>query len=272
MKKITSILISSFLATSMVGLQAATRNWTAWKQNDFASGYLEPFQEDQGNTGSDVLDEGFGFYTVSGDRLCQITWRESEYDGSRAERGHEIKGQVTSDDTVFSGWNWRFPNNGGNQLISNSEETIIWQMYCWNSAGCSNWTAHMTLWGNDLYCDYRAACVSSTRKLVKANFVKNRWYGMAVAIFPGNGNGKITIQVDDSVELNEKNISVGFGDKNSDGSMKDAVIGVKMGIYAADTSGYSNNETRRLWIDDLSVADTDGGASVNTCWNRVEPW
>lgn len=267
-KKSLYLVLAGFLAVSSVS--ATTTNTNHYKRNDFASGYLEPFQEDQGKTGSSVLNEGFRFYTTSGNRYAQIIWKESDYDGSRRQRGHEIKGQVTSDDDVFSGWQWQFPSSNNN-FISNNKNTILWQMYCWNSAGCSNWTAHMTLVKDDLKFDYRSACVSSTRVNVVNNLKYNKWYDFAVRLSPGNGNGKVVILMNNSTKVS-KSISVGFGAKNSDGSMKNAVMGVKMGIYAYDTGNYSNNEQRKIRIDRLCVHDRDSGTSQATCWDRVKPW
>ena len=271
MKKPLYLTLTGLLVAS--NLYATTTDTTDFKRNDFANDYLEPFEEDQGYTGDDVLDEGFRFYTDRGNRFAQIIWKESEYDGTRRERGHEIKGQVTSDDDVFSGWQWRFPSSSNNFLSDENKETIIWQMFCWNSAGCTNWTAHMTLIGDDLKFDYRAACVSASRESVVNNLRYNTWYSFAARVSPGSSSsgGKIVIRMNEDTKLS-KNIDVGFGAKNSDGSMKDAVMGVKMGIYAFDTGDYTNNEQRKIRIDRLSISDRDSGASQSTCWDRVQPW
>lgn len=267
MKKNLQTLFMGIIATA--NIQAATTNQTDFKRNDFQSGYLEPFQEDQGFTGSAVLNEGFSFVTGPNTRTCRIKWKESEYDGTRRERGHEIKGQVTSNYVVYSGWEWYFPNSTNNIM---NKDTIVWQMYCWNSAGCSNWTAHMTMDTNDLKLDYRGACVTANTAQVKSNLSKNKWYGIAVALRPGSTTGLVQIRIDGSTALSLSGLNIGFGSKNSNGSMQDAVIGVKMGMYCADTSNYTNNETRQVYLNKMTVTDRDSGASASTCWGRVQPW
>lgn len=267
MKKI-HLTLASYLFASIC-LNAATRDWDDWKQNDFQSGYLEPFVEDQGFTGSEVLNEGFSFVSGPNTRTCRITWKESEYDGSRRERGHEIKPRVNSDYVVYSGWEWYFPNSSNNLM---NKDTIVWQMYCWNSAGCSNWTAHMSLDGNDLEFDYRGACVTPNTARVKSNLSYNKWYQIACALRPGSTTGLFVCKIDQSTVLDIRNINVGFGGKNSDGSLQDAVIGIKMGLYCAETSDYTNNETRKVYLNNMSAADRDNGANASTSWARVEPW
>ncbi|MCH6258737.1 hypothetical protein MLD52_19420 [Puniceicoccaceae bacterium K14] len=260
------VLFSSLFSAS---LSADTVNSSTHREHDFDNNSIVPFLEDQGFTGSAISGEGMSFTNSStGGLRLKLTWKESEYDGSRRERGHELKANVVDDKEIFTGFHWRIPSGQSNNILN--KNTIIWQLYCWNSAGCSNWTAHVELKSNDdLYLNYRAACVSSTEVKIYDNVSTNTDHAFQIrARASGQGNGRIDFKRNGSFEHQETNISFGFGSWSND-EMADAVIGVKMGMYCFDTSNYSNNEVRILYLDNLGSCVRTG--SVGNSYNLIDP-
>ncbi|ANW95752.1 hypothetical protein AXE80_05425 [Wenyingzhuangia fucanilytica] len=246
-----------------------TTNTTAYKVHDFDDNSLGPFTEDQGFTGSDIYNEGMSFQNdfVGGKRL-KLTWKESEYDGTRRERGHEIKLGVNDNKEIYSGFYLFIPSGQSNNLLN--KNTIIWQLYNWNSAGCSNWTAHLVLKNNDLYLDYRSACVAATEVKILDNIDTDVELAFQIrCVLSGNNNGRITVLMDDTTLINETNINLGFGSFDSNDEAETSVAGVKMGLYCYDTSNYTDNETRIIYLE--NVASSLRSGSVQNSLNKVKP-
>lgn len=259
----------AFYAALSIGvLQAGTTNSNNHKEHGFDNSNISPFSEDQGFSNSQIGGEGMVFTnsTVSGKRL-KITWKESEYDGSRRERGHELKLDVLDDEEIFSGFYWNIPSGQSNNILN--KNTIIWQMYCWNSAGCSNWTAHVELKSDDdLYVSHRGACVSPTVTKLINNVKTNTDYAWTFRVRTGKGNGIFEMKQNGSRVYRITDAHIGFG-SFSGTTMNDAVIGVKMGLYCFDTKNYSNNEKRIVYLENVGVTKRSG--SVGNSHNKIDP-
>lgn len=254
------IFKSAVLALLAVASQrpevAATsvRDQDNWKSTGFDDGTLDPFFA-QSVAFEDLAKNGFTFPSRSGGRHMKITWREDEYDGTRSQRGHEIKHGLVSDYEIFCGYEfWVPPVSGGSAQFPDDKNTIVWQLYDWNSAGCSNWTAHMTIKNNKLVLSYRPACVEPTEVTVLDDIPRRKYMSIMIRARAGRGTGEFDIFVDGQQKVNLRGISFGFGDFASDGRMETSLIGVKMGIYAADVAGYSKNEVRQLYFDNMASA------------------
>ena len=264
--KISAVAFSA--AISIGSLQAGTTNTNSHKEHGFDNNNISPFEEDQGFSNNQIGGEGMSFTssTISGNRL-KITWKESEYDGSRRERGHELKLGLTDDEEIYSGFYWNIPSGQNNNILN--KNTIIWQMYCWNSAGCSNWTAHVELKSDDdLYVSHRGACVSPTVTKLINNVKTNTDYAWTFRVRTGAGNGIFEMRQSGNRVYRITNASIGFG-SFSGTTMRDAVIGVKMGMYCFDTSNYSNNEKRILYLENLGNCRRSG--SVTNSHNKIDP-
>lgn len=250
-------------------LSASTVNTTNHKEHDFDNSGLAGFVEDQGFSGSALSGEGIAFTNDgNGGRRLKLTWKESEYDGSRRERGHEIKLQVTTNSELYTGFYINVPSGQNNNLLN--KNTIIWQLYNWNSNGCSNWTAHLELKGNELWLSYRSACVSAQVTRVMSNFQANRNYAIQIrANVSGNNTGNLTVWVDGNQVRQRANINLGFGSFDNNDNAETSVVGVKMGMYCYETSDYTNNETRILYLDNVGTCVRSG--SVTNSLNKIDP-
>lgn len=248
---------------------AKTLNYSGYKVHDFDNNSLGPFVEDQGFTGSAIYNEGMSFQNdFTGGKRLKLHWKESEYDGTRRERGHEIKLRVNSNSEVYSGFSLFIPSGQSNNLLN--KNTIIWQLYNWNSDGCSNWTAHLVLKNNDLYLDYRSACVDATEVKILDNIDTNTELDFQIrCVLSGNNSGRITVLMDDVVLVNKTNINLGFGSFDSSDNAETSVAGVKMGLYCYDTSNYTNNEVRIIYLD--NVASSLRSGTVSNSLSRVHP-
>lgn len=250
-------------------LMADTVDTDDHKAHDFNDNSLGPFSEDQGFTGSAIKDEGMSFQNDGqGGKRLKLTWKESEYDGTRRERGHEIKLGVNDNKDLFTGFYLNINSTQNNNILN--KNTIIWQLYNWNTAGCSNWTAHLELRGSDLYLYYRNACVTPTIVKIKSNLPTDVSLAFQIRTkLSGNNKGKIIIYLDGKKIANEKNINLGFGSFDSDDIAETSVAGVKMGMYSSDTLLYDNDEIRTLYLD--NVASARFTESVYKSFRRVDP-
>lgn len=255
--------------SSDISVEGKTLDYTGYKVHDFDNNSLVPFVEDQGYTGSDIYNEGMSFQNdFTGGKRLKLHWKESEYDGTRRERGHEIKLQVNSNSEVYSGFSLFIPSGQSNNLLN--KNTIIWQLYNWNSNGCSNWTAHLVLKNDDLYLDYRSACVAATEVKILDNIDTNTELDFQIrCVLSGNNSGRITVLMDDVVLINETNINLGFGSFDSNDEAETSVAGVKMGLYCYDTSNYTTNEVRIVYLD--NVASSLRSGTVSNSLSRVHP-
>lgn len=248
---------------------ASTVDTTTHKEHDFDDESLDPFTEDQGFTGTDIFNEGMGFHDdLRGGKRLKLTWKESEYDGSRRERGHEIKLQVTTNEELFSGFYLNIPSGQSNNLLN--KNTIIWQLYNWNSDGCSNWTAHLELKDDDLYLSYRAACVDPTVIKIYDNIPTNTDLAFRIRNdISGDNTGVFVVYLDDVRIANVRNINYGFGNFDSNDDAETSVVGVKMGMYCFDTTNYTTDEKRILYLDNVGVTTRNG--SVSNSFDMIDP-
>ncbi len=229
------------------------------KETNFDNRLIAPFSEDQGFPQSDLAGEGISFQNDGfGGRRIKFHWREAEYDGTRRERGHEMKLGVVSDYEIFSGFIFYVPPTSGRVTFPANKNTIVWQLYNWNSAGCSNWTAHLEIRDNRLVLNYRPACVAANEVVVLDDVPRNQNMEIKIRARAGRGTGKFDIYVDNVRVLRLRNIDLGFGAFDSSGRMSTSVIGVKMGMYCADTANYTPNESRSLYYDNVGVAKDKG--------------
>lgn len=244
------IVCLSLLTTSTVVEATSVRDTGNWKSTNFDDGTLGPFVDDYNYPQDELEENGFTFPNCSsGGKCMKITWKESEYDGTRAQRGHEIRQLVNSDYEVFSGFQFFVPDD----KFPHDKNTIVWQLYNWNRAGCDNWTAHMSIEDNKLVMDYRPACVASTKVTILTDIPRDKWMRIVIRARAGRGEGKFDVYVDGTRELRLREINLGFGEF-TDGVMDTSVMGVKMGMYCADVSGYSTNEVRELYWDNMASA------------------
>ena len=255
------------LAVGVPGADAASRiDRNTHKEHNFNDGKLSPFIEDQGFGESDLKNEGITF-TDDGHRgkRIKISWKESEYDGTRRERGHEWKGGITTDYEMTCGYIFRVPEDKSSGVrFPDDKETIVWQLFNWNSDGCTNWTAHMSIVNNNLIMSYRAACVTATEKTVARNFSRNQDMRIQIKVRAGRDNGLIDVYIDGVKRLDVNDATIGFGDFNRDGTLKTSVMGIKMGMYCFDTGDYTNNEVRNLYYDNF-------GNIVGKNFNATDP-
>ncbi|WP_158974314.1 hypothetical protein [Cellulophaga sp. L1A9] len=244
-------------------------NSETYKAHNFNDGQLDPFTEDQGFTGADIYGEGMSFQKdFTGGKRLKLVWKESEYDGSRRERGHEIKLGVNNNDEIYTGFYLFIPSGQNNNLLN--KNTIIWQLYNWNTAGCSNWTAHLELQGNALYLSYRNACVSPTVVKILDTIETDKELTFQIrAVLSGTNHGTLAVLMDGEIIADLKNINLGFGSFDANDNAETSVAGVKMGMYCFDTANYSPDETRILYLDNVSSSARSG--SVANSLDKVDP-
>jgi len=246
--------------------EAAERtNTNTHKEHNFDNGKIWPFTEDQGFSQNQLAGEGITFVNDNkrGGKVLKLTWKESEYDGSRRERGHEWRGELTDNNEVFCGYYMNVPNS-----FPDNKNTIVWQLYCWNSAGCNNWTSHMSIKNNDLYLTHRGACTGGTEQRILKNIPRGQDLGIQIrAILGNNGNGSMRVINNGTTLINDTDAWVGFGQFNGNTALT-SIVGVKMGMYCFDTSDYTNNETRILYYDNFSNVINKGASSS---WKLVDP-
>ncbi|KGL58707.1 hypothetical protein [Polaribacter sp. Hel1_85] len=263
--------IASSLKEEITNTYASrTVNTSTLAVHDFDNNSLgSTFAEDQGYTGSAIYGEGMSFQNgYFGGKRLKLTWKESEYDGTRRERGHEIKLNVHDNSAIYTGFHLFIPSGQSNNLLN--KNTIIWQLYNWNTDGCSNWTAHLSLKNDDLYLSYRSACVTATEVLVKSNIATNTNLAFKIrAVLSGTNHGTITVMIDDVVELNKKSINLGFGNFDSNDDAETSVVGIKMGMYCYDTSNYTDDEVRILYLDNVGSCVRTG--SITNSYNLIDP-
>lgn len=268
---ITSSCAEEEITSSPVSLDVPTStvNTTSHKEHDFNNNSLGPFTEDQGFTGSAIYGEGMSFQNdFTGGKRLKLTWKESEYDGSRRERGHEIKLNVNGNDEIYTGFYLFIPSGQSNNLLN--KNTIIWQLYNWNTAGCSNWTAHLELKNNDLYLSYRNACVTATTVKILDNIQTDVELAFQIrAVLSGSNHGTLAVLLDGNIIVDKKNINLGFGSFDSNDNAITSVAGVKMGLYCHDTGNYTNNETRILYLENVGSCYRTG--SVGNSLNLIDP-
>lgn len=258
--------MSALTASSLI---ADTLDTDSLKKHDFDNSALGPFVEDQGFTGSDLSGEGMSFQNDGrGGKRLKLHWKESEYDGTRRERGHEIKLQITDEKEVYSGFYLNIPSGQDNNILNKG--TIIWQLYNWNSAGCSNWTAHIELIKDDLYLSYRNACVDPTVVKIKDNIETDTDLAFQIrTVLSGVNRGRITVLLDDETLVNETNINLGFGSFDSDDNAETSVAGIKVGMYCYDTGDYDEDEVRIVYLDNVSASLRSG--TLANSMSRVDP-
>ena len=265
-KMATAIFVSSLAAGPLF---ADTVDTDSLKEHDFDNSALGPFVEDQGFSGSELSGEGMSFTDDGrGGRRLKLHWKEAEYDGTRRERGHEIKLQITDAKEVYSGFYLNIPSGQSNNIMNKG--TIIWQLYNWNSAGCSNWTSHIELIEDELYLSYRNACVDPTVVKIADNIPTNTDLAFQIrAVTSGINRGRITVLLDGETLVNETNINLGFGSFDSDDNAETSVVGVKMGMYCYDTEDYDDDEVRIVYLDNVSASKRSG--TVANSLSRVDP-
>ena len=259
------------LAVGVPSADAATRvAKSTHKEHNFNDGKLSPFTEDQGYGQNQLKNEGITF-TDDGHRgkRIKISWKESEYDGTRRERGHEWKGNVTTNSQLFSGFILRIPKdkNSGVRFPDN-KDTIIWQLYCWDSDGCDNWTAHLSIKNNKLVMSYRQACVTEQETTVVRDLDRDTDMAIQIRTKPGRGDAEIDVLIDGVNRMDKNDANIGFGSFLRNGNLKTSVIGVKMGMYCADTANYTNNEVRNLYYDNFGVI---ANGRFQTGMNNIDP-
>lgn len=233
------------------------------KEHNFDNARVEPFIA-QGVAHRDLGRNGFTFPNDSqrGGRVMKVTWKESEYDGSRNQRGHELKLQVTDDNELFSGYYMNVPKS-----FPDDKTTIVWQLYCWNTAGCNNWTAHLSIINNELWMTHRGACAGGTKTKILDDIPRGEDLAMQIRAILGDGTGSLRVIVNGKTEANDTNIFLGFGDFDGNRALT-SVVGVKMGMYCADTANYTNNETRIIYYDNFSVVRNTG---ASRSWRLIDP-
>ena len=137
---------------------------------------------------------------------------------------------MTDNNELFCGYYMNVPNS-----FPDDKQTIVWQLYCWNSAGCNNWTSHLKIKNNDLYLTHRGACAGGTEKRILKNIPRKKDLAIQIRAILGKGNGTMRVIRDGSTLVNDTNAHVGFGAFNGN-TAKTSIVGVKMGICLLYTS------------------------------------
>lgn len=88
-----ALLAASIVAGAFIAPAAQAqynKNQTNIKRNDFSDGKLYGMEEDHRNT--DLHNHGIHFINdnARGGKVLKFVWKESEYDGSRAQKGHDV--------------------------------------------------------------------------------------------------------------------------------------------------------------------------------------
>ena len=219
------------------------------KETNFNDGKTAPFVQ---RTTKDP-----SYARVVSKRL-KCKWFESGWNGSRNTKGAEIWSQIETHNAYFVGFKFRVPKADANVSFPDDKNTIVHQnMQRKDANGGSTWHAVFEILNNKLVLTRRTGNNDRhTEHTIINSLTRDRDYEIQTRIQPDpdGSDGRIEIWVDGTRVVNVTD-RVGFG-------IYDRTI--KFGIYAYDDSNFSNNETRTLYYDNISVVVTNKNSGLNT--------
>ena len=207
--------------------------------NDNRKNDLGPFQ---------LRNTTNGNYVQVINKRLKFKWFEDNYLGNRNTRSAEIWSGIRTFDDYFVGYRIRFPEN----TFPDNKDIIVAQHMQRRDedTGDSTWHATMKVENNRLHFEHRLN--GGTNNIRKATIIddieRNRWYNMIVRIRRGTG-------ID--VWLDGERV---FRFTDGAGIRTDTSMTPKWGMYNADVDGYDDNETRTLYMDDISVVTGESGS------------
>lgn len=220
--------------------------------SDFEDGTLGPFNSPNTSLTYDFIDGQFVPY-----------FSNAEYEGSRYDQGFEIfapddefnhSAEMSFDFTVPSADDPDTP-------FPEDKNTIVHQFYNWSgtSESPNNWAAHLKIIENDLYATYRSYSGGpQTSTLLIEDIPRDEQMNIEQYYKVGNGTGEWDIWIDGEQVLDVSGADIGWGPWSDDGEyLSEGVNGMKTGMYANDTSEYTDGDERHLFYDNISIEGTN---------------
>ncbi|ETS82878.1 hypothetical protein PFICI_04754 [Pestalotiopsis fici W106-1] len=261
-----TLLFASSFATAWSG----PANTTTLHASGWESGTVNPFSSCNVKSPS-YISASSGSPLCAGSRKLTAYFDESDYDGTRDDRGAEICVKDASGSTNlvnmhsegWQGFGLYVPSNG----FPSDKATIIAQQFC--PGGCSSWCGTLSIEDMGLYVDHRPACGDSTHATVTSSLSRDVWHDIVIHFKASHAqNGLYQVWLDGSLMYSATGINVGFGDSwTIDDTITNGFY-FKNGMYAYDYDEYAN-ATRQLYFDNLSWLAADGGMSDG--YNIVDP-
>lgn len=242
-------IVAGVAATSQA---ASYVNTSSHKEDNFngnSSNDLGPFELRNTTNGN--------YVKVISNRL-KCKWYESNYAGNRNTRSAEIWSTMRKTGAYFVGFRMRFPGTSGGERFPNNKQTIVHQNMQRLSNGSSSWFATIKVDNNKLIWEYRTYNGGPITEItLDSSLNRNSDYKVITRIRPGNsGRMQLWLSGNKKVDVSTK---TGF-----DSSLTRTQ---KWGMYCYDSSNYSNNEVRTMYLDNVAAKYTN----ANSGYNDVNP-
>ncbi|HLL65645.1 MAG TPA: RICIN domain-containing protein [Micromonosporaceae bacterium] len=219
-----------------------------YKATDFEDSQLSPYSV------CTTQSPNYGrVESIAGTRAAKFYWTQAGYNGTRMDRGAEACSDLKSYKAGWYGFKFRLPSTG----FPRDKYTIIAQIF--NEGGCSSWAGTLAVENNELWFDHRGACGTATRTRLDTNIPRDTWLPITMQYIVSKANaGQIGVWYNgapqDRPTYRATNINfASWGTYAGDqlAAQTDNHIGLKFGMYCADTAGYTPNESRVLYFDDV---------------------
>lgn len=237
---------------------------------DGGNGNLGPFETSGGNQNRMTWTSG---------RL-ECTWNENDFTGSGTD---SKKTEFRSKDNAYQFkqefWTGYWFNIHNETFQNNTVATEMSLMQIWGfRPDAANWYA-MLIYKTDgnLYFRTRYQMGSSNTQdhLIQSNISKNAFHTIVIRVkLRAATQGIVQIWLDGNQKVNKSNVTIGFGDQDSNGQMDGSYSTPgSWGLYNFDNPNYLNNETRTVTYDGVSLWNGASGYSIvepsNNMSNRV---
>ncbi|MDF7809290.1 carbohydrate-binding protein [Pontiellaceae bacterium B12219] len=235
---------------------------------------------------------------LDGNRAAKVWWTAEGYDGSRLDRGMEACSGNSTSELRFTEDGWyglriRFPSdaypsddypaepNLNDASYPTDKNCIVLQMFAHGRGG--SWAGTLIVNDNRLSIEHRDWLTSNiTVYELDADIERDTWIPIIIHFKPSTDPtlGKIQVWYDGapqsapSYDYTGKFAYDGIDDGNGgwddgwvDADTMISGIGLKWGMYCADSSNYTPNETRTIYYDDVSQLK---GNPIGA-WDLVNP-
>ena len=194
-------------------------------------------------------------YTIVENGRIKTFWTETGYNGTRMDKGAEACN--FNFETFKEGW-YGVTVNIGSDYPRNTEASICQMM---GHGPCLSWIVLLQIINGDLALVHRLGCTSPTSATIYPDFPYQTDMDIVMhAIFSGENNGEFQIWVNGESVYLATNIDLGNGSFTND--ILDNFVGFKMGQYNYDDGGYTNDETRTVYYDNVSWYNGSDGYSI----------
>lgn len=222
------------LANSYAAAWRGAANTTALHATGWEDGTMNPFSSCNVKSPS-YVDASSGSPLCAGSRKLTVYFDESDYDGTRDDRGAEIcvkdaSGSTNLVNMYSEGWQGfalYVPSKG----FPTDKATIVAQQFC--AGGCSSWCGTLSIEGTGLYVNHRPACGDSTHVTLVDSLARDVWHNVVVHFKASQAHdGVYQVWLDGTLVYNATGINVGFGDSWTDSDTIANGFYFKNGMYA----------------------------------------